>query len=80
MLKLNDCAGISLSDAVAVKANSCNSSMVWLPIWSRTGAELISRTVTTTVSQSLNAPSLTHTSNVYSPGPWVSEGVQVKSP
>ena len=68
-LKVKIFAGISASVAVAMKVNSMSSSVALFPIGPRTGATLTSFTVTVMVSQSLSAPSLTQTSNVYTPGP-----------
>src|SRR4030067_505119 len=74
-------AGMSWSEAVAVKDNSNSSLTVLLPMAASTGATLTSLTVTVMVSQTGSAtPSLTQTSKVYSPGPCNSVGVQVKSP
>ena len=71
---------MSASVANAVNVSTTYIWTVCAPIVASTGATFTSLTVTMIVSQSLSAPSLTHTSNVNDPGPCASVGVQVKAP
>jgi hypothetical protein len=82
-LNVNVCAGTSESVADAVKVMRLNSGPDLFPIAARTGALLASLTVIVIVSRSSSVPgplSLTTTSKVYTPGPWLSEGVHVNTP
>ena len=76
-------AGRSASVAVAVNVSRLPSLTVLFPIAASTGATLTSLTVMLIVSESLSAGeplSVTRTVTLYVPGPWLSVGVQVKTP
>src|SRR5262245_14529795 len=82
-LKVSVLAGTSASVAVAVKVSVLPSLTDLLPMAARIGATLTSLTVMLIVWESLRAGeplSVTRTVTEKVAGPWVSVGVQVKTP
>src|SRR6185369_14051123 len=79
--KLSDCAGRSLSVAVAVNVYAASSGMVAVGgTPASTGAAFTSVTVTEMAASVFVTPSDTRTLNGYTPGPCASLGVQLKTP
>src|SRR5436190_18614831 len=79
-LKVNVLAGISASDAVAVKDTSVPGRTILLGIAASVGGLFSSRTVMVNVRRSSSPLLVTRTTMSFVLGPWASVGVQEKTP